>query len=67
MGKYYLSTVLDSKWNERKEYEVQVGFRFYCENGIREEEGTKLKYIGWSKNYDEWINVYSLRVGKLIK
>lgn len=69
MQNWYQATILNRreiKVGNELIKEVQVGFRFYNENGLRIDQNGR-KFTGWSSNYDEWINLYSIRIQRFIK
>ena len=62
---WYRSTVIDMKVDEaassKKVIMVQVGYRRYEEGGTKKDADGRA-YNGWSNTYDEWLNVFSIRI-----
>ena len=59
--KWFRGTILGIEENKRllvRKY--RVGFRVYTKNGSKSDELGKFE--GWKKEYDEWINSYSIRI-----
>jgi hypothetical protein len=58
-GCWYLSTILDIKASQPPK--VLIGYRTYKEDGKKKDDEGRM-YQGWSKNFDEWIDSFSLRI-----
>ncbi len=61
---WYQSTILDVKeeiQGEKKAPKVLVAYRIYTAEGMKKDKEGRA-YNGWSNTYDEWINVYSIRI-----
>ena len=54
---WYQSTVLDRKEDNK----ALIGFRVYTKDGPKKDkEGNA--YNGWSSTYDEWVDIFSIRI-----
>lgn len=68
---WYASTILkfdDAHNTEKQELRswkmIKVGFRLYREDAQKTDDNGK-KYEGWSSRFDEWVPLWSPKVGKL--
>jgi hypothetical protein len=44
---------------------VKIGFKIFDEAGDKNDEGEK--YFGWSSQYDEWLDNYTIRIQRYFK
>ena len=62
---WYSSTIMASRFEEEDGKQipmVKVAFRVFHPDGNREDEETKLKFFGWSEQFDEWMSAYNPRI-----